>query len=170
MTTLGKVLGGGFPLAAFVGKEEIMKMVAPSGKVYQAGTYSGNPISVAAALATLKVLQAGGKGFYDEMASKCRALVTPLKKTIEDANLKLQINHLSSMFQLFFTGSPVYDYLSVKKSDSTKFMAYHAKLLAKGVFIPPSQFETCFISAAHNEEDIRKTVGIIEGSLQETLK
>jgi glutamate-1-semialdehyde 2,1-aminomutase len=170
MTTLGKVLGGGFPLAAFVGKEEIMKMVAPSGKVYQAGTYSGNPVSVAAALATLKILQEGGKDFYDEMESKCRSLVTPLEKIIEDANLKLQINHLSSMFQVFFTGSPVYDYLTVKKSDSAKFLAYHAKLLAKGVFIPPSQFETCFISAAHDEEDIGKTVEIIGRSLQETLK
>ena len=94
MTTLGKVMGGGFPMAAFTGTEEVMKMVAPSGKVYQAGTYSGNPISVIAGLVTLKFLCESGKEFYTKMEKKCDAIVKPLKKTIHESNIKEQINHL----------------------------------------------------------------------------
>jgi len=166
MTTLGKVLGGGFPIAAFAGKEEIMKMIAPSGKVYQAGTYSGNPISVIAGLATLKFLRASGKGFYAKMERNCKAIVTPLKKTIRECGLKVQVNHLASMFQLFFTGTPVYDYTTVKTADTATFMRYHAKLLEKGVFVPPSQFETCFLSAAHSAQDLDKTIEAIMESLK----
>jgi len=158
MTTLGKILGGGFPMAAFAGKEEIMKTIAPSGKVYQAGTYSGNPISVTAGLATLKFLRDSGEKFYTEMESKCKAITKPLERTLRESDLKLQINHAASMFQVFFTESSVYDYKTVKTSDSNKFMRYHAKLLEKSVFIPPSQFETCFISSTHSTEDIEKTV------------
>jgi glutamate-1-semialdehyde 2,1-aminomutase len=167
LTTLGKVLGGGFPIAAFAGKEEIMKMIAPSGKVYQAGTYSGNPVSVAASLATLKFLRNSGKDFYEKMEKRCEALVAPLKKTISDCGLKVQVNHLASMFQLFFTETPVYDYATVKTSDSAKFMAYHAKLLAKGVFVPPSQFETCFLSIEHSGQDIEYTTQIVANVFSE---
>jgi glutamate-1-semialdehyde 2,1-aminomutase len=158
MTTLGKVLGGGFPIAAFAGKEEIMQMIAPAGKVYQAGTYSGNPVSVAAGLATLRLLREGGKGFYAKMEKKCEAITAPLKKTVSDCNLKVQVNHLVSMFQLFFTDTPVYDYATVKTSDTSKFMKYHAKLLERGIFIPPSQFETCFLSSEHSQQDIEQFV------------
>jgi glutamate-1-semialdehyde 2,1-aminomutase len=158
MTTLGKILGGGFPMAAFVGKEEIMKMIAPSGKVYQAGTYSGNPISVIAALTVLKTLRDSGPQFYAQLENKCKAIVNPLKELILESNLKLQINHVASMFQIFFTETPVYDYPSVKTADNVKFMAYHAKLLEKGVFAPPSQFETCFLSSEHSNQDIEHTV------------
>jgi glutamate-1-semialdehyde 2,1-aminomutase len=158
LTTLGKILGGGLPMAAFAGKEEIMKTIAPSGKVYQAGTYSGNPVSVTAALATLNHLRDSGKEFYSEMENKCEAIVRPLKQEIRESHLKLQINHIASMFQVFFTESDVYDYATVKTADSDKFMKYHAELLKKGVFVPPSQFETCFISATHSNEDIEKTV------------
>jgi len=172
MTTLGKVLGGGFPVAAFVGKEEIMKMVAPVGKVYQAGTYSGNPVSVAAGLATLKTLRESGTGFYAKMESNCREIVTPLKKTIHEYNLKVQVNHIASVFQLFFTETPVYDYATVKTSDTNKFIEYHSKLLEKGVFIPPSQFETCFLSSEHSQQDIKHTVTAVTAllGLQETLQ
>jgi len=162
MTTLGKVLGGGFPLAAFAGKKEIMKMIAPAGKVYQAGTYSGNPISVAAALATLRILRESGKEFYAGMERKCRTVVEPLERWAFESGFKLQISHVASMFQLFFTETPVYDYATVKTSDNTKFMAYHSKLLAKGVFVPPSQFETCFLSNAHSKQDLKKTVDVIK--------
>lgn len=167
MSTLGKILGGGFPMAAYVGKEEIMKMVAPSGKVYQAGTYSGNPISVIAGLATLKFLRDGGKDFYAKMENKCEAIVKPLKKIMRESNLKVQINHLASMFQLFFTETPVYDYRTVKTADTVKFMAYHAKLLQKGIFVPPSQFETCFLSSAHSQQDIDRTVEVVTTILSE---
>jgi glutamate-1-semialdehyde 2,1-aminomutase len=172
MTTLGKVLGGGFPIAAFAGRDEIMKIIAPSGKVYQAGTYSGNPISVTAGLATLKVLRNGGAEFYAKMEKKCEAIVKPLKKLIRESNVKAQINHLASMFQLFFTETPVYDYRTVKTADTTVFMRYHAKLLKKGVFIPPSQFETCFLSSEHSNQDIENTITIATAILseQENLK
>jgi glutamate-1-semialdehyde 2,1-aminomutase len=167
LTTLGKVLGGGFPIAAFAGKEEIMKMIAPLGKVYQAGTYSGNPVSVTAGLATLNFLRDSGKEFYDKMESNCEAIVTPLKKTVSECNLKVQVNHLGSMFQLFFTDTQVYDYATVKKSDTSKFMTYHVKLLEKGIFIPPSQFETCFLSAAHSTDDLDKTIACFIRALQQ---
>jgi glutamate-1-semialdehyde 2,1-aminomutase len=159
LTTLGKVMGGGFPLAAFVGKEEIMKMIAPEGKVYQAGTYSGNPVSVAASLVTLRILRDGGDEFYFRLEKKCESMVKPLQKLICESDLKLQINHVASMFQLFFTQTRVNDYATVKTADNVKFMSYHAKLLGKGVFVPPSQFETCFLSSAHSREDLKKSVG-----------
>jgi len=166
MTTLGKILGGGFPMAAFVGKEEIMKMIAPSGRVYQAGTYSGNPISVIAGLATLKFLCDSGEEFYAKMESKCEAIVKPLEKVIGESDLRLQINHVASMFQLFFTEKAVYDYASVKTADNTKYLKFHSSLLTQGVFLPPSQFETCFLSAVHSAEDLDKTVACFISALQ----
>ena len=165
LTTLGKVMGGGFPMAALVGKKEIMRMIAPSGKVYQAGTFSGNPVSVAAGLATLKTLRGKGASFYEEMASKCRAIVNPLRSFAEESKLKLQIVSIASMFQIFFTSSPVCDYRTVKTADSAKFLAYHAALLKKGVFVPPSQFETCFLSNAHSPEDLKKTIEAVLAAL-----
>lgn len=167
LTTLGKVLGGGFPMAAFAGKEEIMRLTAPEGKVYQAGTYNGNPVSVAAALAALKILWEGGKMFYARMANKCEAIVTPLQKTIRETGLKLQINNVASMFQVFFTDIAVTDYKTVKTADNTKFMRYHAKLLENGIFVPPSRFETCFLSSAHSHEDLEKTVGCFSDVLRQ---
>ncbi len=162
MTTLGKILGGGFPIAACVGRADIMKMFAPAGKVYQAGTYSGNPLSVTASLATLKFLRESGKEFYETMEHKCETIVEQLRKLIHDFDLKLQINHIASMFQLFFTETPVFDYKTAKTADNNKFMLGHSKLLDNGVFVPPSQFETCFLSSAHSNEDIKKTITAYE--------
>jgi glutamate-1-semialdehyde 2,1-aminomutase len=166
LTTLGKILGGGFPMAAFAGKKEIMRLIAPQGKVYQAGTYSGNPVSVAAGLTTLRTLSEKGAGFYEELAGKCQAIVNPLKTVVEESALKLQVVYLGSMFQLFFTLTPVVDYRTVKTADSGKFLAYHAELLKKGVFVPPSQFETCFLSSAHSTGDLEKTVDSISWVLR----
>jgi glutamate-1-semialdehyde 2,1-aminomutase len=170
MVTLGKIMGGGFPLAAFGGKKEIMQMVAPSGKVYQAGTFCGNPISVAAGLAALKTIRMGGDSFYEELESKRRMICDAVQDLAEDANYPVKVNGIASMFQIFFTPSEVYDYESAKKADKTKFMNYHRKLLEKGIFIPPSQFETCFISTAHSKEDIEKTVEAIKESLKYAMK
>lgn len=165
MTTLGKILGGGLPMAAYAGKEEIMKLIAPSGKVYQAGTYSGNPLSVAAGLTVLRLLRERGNDFYTSMERKCEAIVKPLRDAISEAGMKLQINHIASMFQLFFTDKPVFDYASTKASDNTKFMKFHASLLKKGVFLPASQFETCFLSEAHSSEDLKRTVDCFQEAL-----
>lgn len=167
LTTLGKVLGGGFPLAAYAGREEIMRLIAPSGKVYQAGTYSGNPVSVAAGLATLKTLRSL-KGFYSELEQKCVKLVRGLEGVAEHLGLKVQVNHVGSMFQMFLTDKPVCDYVSAKTADNKRFMKFHGRLLEQGVFLPPSQFETCFVSAAHTAEDLRKTAECFEYALQST--
>lgn len=166
MTTLGKILGAGFPMAAYCGREDIMRMIAPSGKVYQAGTFSGNPVSVAASLAILNMLRSKGKSFYSEMENKCENIVDGLRTVLDELNLKLQINHVASMFQMFFTEQPVYDYATVKKADSAKFVEFHRKLLAQGVFLPPSQFETCFVSAAHTDIDVEKTLKGFQSALQ----
>jgi glutamate-1-semialdehyde 2,1-aminomutase len=160
MTTLGKILGGGFPMAAYVGKEEIMKTIAPSGKVYQAGTYSGNPVSVTAALETLKFLHDKRESFYPEMENKCKEIVRKLRTVINELGLRLQINHVASMFQLFFTEKPVYDYKTAKAADNKKFMLYQRRLLDNGIFVPPSQWETCFLSTEHSEQDIEKTIEV----------
>ena len=169
MTTLGKILGGGFPMAAYVGKEEIMRLIAPSGKVYQAGTYSGNPVSVAAGLATLELLKTKGDAFYSKMEDKCEAIVKPLNETVSALGSGVQVNHIGSMFQLFFTDKPVFDYASTKASSNQKFLAFHAKLLRKGVFLPASQFETCFLSEAHSPEDLAKTVECFSGALRQIM-
>ena len=170
MVTLGKIMGGGFPLAAFGGKKEIMEMVAPIGKVYQAGTFSGNPISVIAGLATLKTILNNGCSFYQELELKRRMICDAVRDLAEDAHFPVQVNDIASMFQLFFADSEVYDYESAKKTDKAKFMVYQGKLLEKGVFVPPSQFETCFVSSVHLKGDVKKTVEAIEESLKYAMK
>jgi glutamate-1-semialdehyde 2,1-aminomutase len=169
LTTLGKILGGGFPMAAFAGREEIMRLIAPSGKVYQAGTFSGNPVSVAAGLTTLKVLR-GRDGFYSDMERKCRKIVKPVKKVSEELGLKVQVNHVGSMFQIFFTDESVCDHTSAETTDKKRFTEFHGRLLKQGVFVPPSQFETCFLSAAHTNEDLRETVCCFKRALEGTAE
>jgi len=167
LTTMGKILGGGFPMAAYGGKKEIMRLIAPSGKVYQAGTYSGNPVSVAAGLTTLKILR-GERGFYSNLERKCTKLVRSLEQLAVEQGVEVRVNHVASMFQMFLTDKPVYDYPSAKTADNMKFMEFHAKLLARGVFLPPSQFETCFLSSAHSEEDFQRTIDAVRDSLRAT--
>lgn len=165
LTTLGKILGGGFPMAAYAGREDIMRMIAPSGKVYQAGTFSGNPVSVGAGLAVLRTLRAR-RSFYSEMEKKCEKLIRGLTEVTDDLGLRVQFNHVGSMFQTFLSEEPVFDYASAKKSDSKRFMEFHRGLLQHGVFVPPSQFETCFLSAAHSVADLEETVECYRKALQ----
>lgn len=167
LVTLGKIIGGGFPIGAFGGKKEIMSLISPVGKVYQAGTLSGNPISVTAGLTAVKILIEEKQKIYgrlNELGSKMR---NGLNNHIEDNKLSAQINGLSSMFQIFFTDKPVKSYSDAKSSDLNKFLKYHRKLLHNGIFLPPSQFETCFISAAHTDEDIEKTLEIMGTTLKD---
>jgi len=165
MVTLGKIMGGGFPIGAYGGRKEIMEMVAPAGKVYQAGTFSGNPISVVAGLATLTYIKSKGEAFYKILESKINTIIKALKDLKEDKDNRLSINHISSMFQIFFTLDDVYDYRSAKTADVARFKFYHKKLLEEGIFIPPSQFETCFISETHTKQDIDKTIETITFAL-----
>ncbi len=166
LVTFGKILGGGFPIGALSGKKELMEMIAPSGNVYQAGTFNGNPISVTAGLATLKQLN---RAFYSEMNSKGDSLRNGINDILLDAGLNYIVAGLSSMFQIYLTEREVWNYNDAKTADTEKFTVYFRTLLKKGVFIPPSQFECCFLSLMHNEEDIEHTLEIIDYGMK-TIK
>jgi len=170
MVTLGKVIGGGFPIGAFAGKKEIMEMVAPYGKVYQAGTFSGNPMSVVAGLSTLRTIRNIGKSFYADLEKKRKKICDRIHEIAEEHNYPIQINSVASMFQIFFSESEVYNYEIARKADKERFMVYHRKLLENGIFIPPSQFETCFISSAHSEKDVERTAEAIVESLNHVMR
>ena len=163
LVTFAKILGGGFPIGAYAGKKEIMSLIAPNGPVYQAGTFSGNPISVQAGLSTLAKLD---YPFYGELARKGDFLRDNMKDIVEDLELDVQVVGLASMFQIYFNPEPVINYEIAKKSDTKRFLVYFRELLKNGVFIPPSQFECNFISGAHTEEDLVKTSEAIETALK----
>lgn len=154
MTTLGKIVGGGMPLAAYGGKKEIMECIAPSGSVYQAGTLSGNPVAVAAGLATLKILDQN-PDIYNELERK--------SKLIESAmvNAGLNVNRLGSLLTVFFNNTKVENYDSAKQSDTQKYAEYFSYLLENGIYTAPSQFEAMFVSAAHSDKDIEYTCNVI---------
>jgi glutamate-1-semialdehyde 2,1-aminomutase len=166
LVTLGKILGGGFPIGAFAGKKQYMEMIAPSGDVYQAGTFNGNPISVTAGLKTLEQLD---NKFYNELNFKGKKMRNGIKDILEDASLGYQVSGLSSMFQLYFTDEDIWNYAQAKSADTEKFSHYFEILLKNGVFIPPSQYECCFISIQHSTENISKTLEIMEDGIK-TLK
>lgn len=163
LVTLGKILGGGFPMGALSGKKVFMEMIAPSGGVYQAGTFNGNPVSVTAGLAMLKQLD---HNFYEELNYKGRYMRRGIQKIVEDHNLDFRVAGLSSMFQLYFTDKDVWNYEDAKSSDINKFTLYFHKLLENGVFVPPSQFECCFLSLLHEKKDLDHTLEAIEQGIK----
>ena len=165
MTVLGKILGGGLPIAAFGGRREIMEKLAPLGGVYQAGTYSGNPVSVAASLVTLQSLKQRAGRLYPKLEKTGEQMRGGINDIIESRRLTAQVRGLSSMFQIFFTDHPVTDYDSAKKSGTTRFNKYFQSLLASRVFVPPSQFETCFLSTSHEDDEIQLTLESIGSAL-----
>jgi glutamate-1-semialdehyde 2,1-aminomutase len=156
LTTLGKVIGGGLPVGAYGGRREIMEQVAPAGPVYQAGTLSGNPLAMAAGLTTLKEL--GKPGVYESLEKKAAYLEEQFRRNAEEVGIPCQINRVGSMMSLFFTSQPVINFATAKTSDTKRFARYFQKLLELGVFIAPSQFEGMFISTAHTQEDLDRTV------------
>jgi glutamate-1-semialdehyde 2,1-aminomutase len=163
LTALGKVIGGGLPVAAYGGRREIMEMVAPLGPVYQAGTLSGNPLAMRAGLATLPHLEA--PGFYDALNTKAQRLADGLRKELADSGIAAQLNVAGSLLTLFFTSEVVRDYAGAKKSDTAHFAAFFREMLNRGIFLPPSQFEAWFVSAAHSEADIDATIAALRGCL-----
>ena len=163
LTTLGKIIGGGLPVGAYGGRREIMEMVAPSGPMYQAGTLSGNPLAMAAGLATLSVLRED-PGLYGRLEQTGERLERGLREGAASAGIPVTINRVGSMFTMFFSGSPVTDYQSALRADTKRFAVYFRKMLQQGVYLPPSQFEAAFLSAAHTEQDIAKIVGAHEGA------
>lgn len=166
ITTLGKALGNGFPIAAVGGKSEIMDMLSPEGNVYQASTYAGNPISVSAGVSSVKTMNKLKSKLYPSLEKNCAKLVSAIHDLASDMKIPHQINSISSMFQIFFTDEPVVNYSSAKKSDMIKFKKLFEGLLKNGVFIAPSQFETVFLSYAHSKDDIKETITAYEKSLR----
>ncbi|MDI9617753.1 glutamate-1-semialdehyde 2,1-aminomutase [Methanothermobacter sp.] len=163
LVTLGKIVGGGFPMGALAGTREIMENIAPAGSVYQAGTFNGNPVSVTAGLETLKILDDRMYSSLERMGSHLRE---GLRDLLFDMDLKYQVAGLASMFQIYFTEDEVRNYADARKSDTELFMKYFHGLLESGVFIPPSQFECCFISAAHEMDHINSTLEAVEDVLR----
>lgn len=163
LTCLGKILGGGLPIAAFGGKEEIMRRLAPEGDVYQAGTLSGNPVAVSAGLAMLKKLK--NRAIYKQLEQKKESLLKPLRALAEEKKYPLQINSFGSLFTVFFTAQPVVDFESAKTSDTIQYAEFFHHLLSDGIYFPPSQFECCFLSTAHTVRDLEKTLKSMRNAL-----
>ncbi len=157
LTTLGKIIGGGLPVGAYGGKREIMELVAPSGPMYQAGTLSGNPLAMTAGWETLKAL-ANAKEFYRGLEQRSKELETGLSEGIRKQGIHATVNRVGSMFTIFFTDGPVIDFTSATQSDTKRFGQYFRKMLSLGIYLPPSQFESGFISAAHSAADIERTL------------
>jgi len=170
MATFAKTLGNGYPVSLLAGSREIMSALAPSGSVYQASTFAGNPISVTAALKTLEILVEEKNIIYPRVARNCDKLVEAIRNMIQDSKIDATLNSIGSMFQIFFSNKIVRNYHSVKSSNTKLFMDMFKILLAKSVFIPPSPFETCFISTQHNEEDLEKTLDAYETALSMVKK
>ena len=155
ITTLGKIVGGGMPLAAYGGRRDIMECVSPLGSVYQAGTLSGNPVAVSAGIETIRILEETSD-IYSELDKKSAMIETAMK------NSGLNVNRVGSILTPFFTNKPVYDYKTALSSDTNRFSKYYSYMLENGIYTAPSQFEAMFVSLAHTDEDIERTCYIIE--------
>lgn len=156
LTCLGKIIGGGLPVGAYGGRREIMEHVAPVGPVYQAGTLSGNPVAMAAGIATLKEL--GKPGVYEKVELKAKTLASGLRAAAEKAGVTVSINQSASLLTVFFTDKPVDSYAAAMSSDTAKFKVFFQSMLNQGIYLPPSQFECWFVSLAHSDEDLAKTL------------
>lgn len=168
LTCLGKIIGGGLPVGAYGGRREIMEMVSPSGPVYQAGTLSGNPLAMASGIATLDIIMQ--KGYIEEVEAQTTYLVAAIKRAGQKIGVPLQVNQAGSMFGFFFTDKPVRDYEAATSSNLEAFNMFFLHMLAEGVYMAPSQFETLFMSGAHSEEDLAKTIAATESSLEKVAK
>ena len=164
LTCLGKVIGGGLPVGAFGGREDLMTQVAPEGPVYQAGTLSGNPIAMAAGCAMLDLV--AQRGFTEAIEKRTEELCALVREACSQAKVAVQVNQIGSMWTLFFSADPVFDYASAKRSDAKRFAAVHRSLLDRGVYLPPSQFEAAFLSSEHGVEEIDQTADALREALR----
>lgn len=155
LTTLGKIIGGGMPMAAYGGRREIMEKVAPLGGVYQAGTLSGNPIATTAGITTLHILKENADHIYPQIADATRQLADAARDTFGDS---VQVNQVGSLMSVFFTKEPVVDYNSATSADTEAYAAYFNAMLQQGIYLAPSQFESMFVSAVHSKEDLARTI------------
>lgn len=161
MTTLGKIIGGGMPLAAYGGSRKIMDRVSPEGPVYQAGTLSGNPIATTAGIETLKILKENPE-YYAELERKTERLADAYRNRAKKHGEHISVNQIGSIMSAFFTDRDVTDYDSATSSDLNKYAEYFGHMLENGIYVAPSQYESMFVSVAHTDEDIEKTCSIIE--------
>ena len=157
LSTFGKIIGGGMPVGAYGGREDIMRMVSPDGPVYQAGTLSGNPIATAAGLATLRILKED-TGIYDRLEARAKMLADAVR---EAAGERVSVNQIGSLMSIFFTGDAVTDYESATHSDTKQYADYFGYLLERGIYVAPSQFEAMFLSDAHSKEDLERTIDVM---------
>lgn len=164
LTVLGKIIGGGLPVAAYGGRRELMNMVAPLGPVYQAGTLSGNPLAMRAGLASLARVESSD--FYRRLDEKAKRLATGLRDALRQSGIPGEVNAVGSLLTLFFNANRVSNYADAKRSDTALFAAFFRQMLGRGALLPPSQFEALFISAAHTDEDIDRTVAAAHASLK----
>jgi glutamate-1-semialdehyde 2,1-aminomutase len=164
LTCLGKIIGGGLPVGAFGGKREIMEELAPIGGVYQAGTLSGNPLAMTAGIETLKLLKE--KGVYERLEEKAAYLCAEAENIARSSKTPAYFTRVGSMFCTFFTSGPVGNYAAAKKSDAEAFRHYFRSLIEQGVYVAPSQFEAAFLSLAHTDEDIEKTLAALHGAFR----
>jgi len=162
LTTLGKIIGGGLPVGAYGGKAEYMQRVAPAGDVYQAGTLSGNPLAMAAGIATLNLLK---KADYAALEARVEAFAAGLEAVFAKKGIPVKVHRLASMFTIFFTDAEVRDFSDVAKCDSAAYAAFYRNMRRQGVYLAPSAFETGMVSFAHTEEDFEKTLKAAEASL-----
>jgi glutamate-1-semialdehyde 2,1-aminomutase len=165
LTCLGKIIGGGMPVGAYGGRRAIMELVAPAGPMYQAGTLSGNPLAMAAGLATLTRLRLPGQ--YAELERKAGLLGDALADVLQQAQVPAQLVRIGSLFTLFFTTRPVANYADAKTSDTRRFASFFWQMLHRGIYLPPSQFEACFVSLALDDAMLEETVQAARAALQE---
>lgn len=163
LTILGKIIGGGLPVAAYGGRAEIMNMVAPLGAVYQAGTLSGNPLAMRAGIEALRLLAKPNS--YEDLNTRADAFAEKLRTAVRDSGLAAQVNSAGSLVTLFFSAEPVGNYADAKKSDTQRFGAFFRAMLERGILLPPSQFEALFLSAAHSEADSQEIIEAAKESL-----
>jgi glutamate-1-semialdehyde 2,1-aminomutase len=168
LTTLGKIIGGGMPVGAYGGKVEIMNCVSPQGPVYQAGTLSGNPIAMAAGLTMLHHLN-NHPEVYTQLEATGNQIVSGIRSILDKLNLNYQINHIGSMYSLFFTDTPVIDFETAKTADTAKFGKYFHGMLDKGIYLAPSQYEALFLSTALSQENIAEVLAANEATLSSLL-
>jgi glutamate-1-semialdehyde 2,1-aminomutase len=167
MVTLGKILGGGFPIGCVAANYEIMRLLSPLGKVFNAGTFNANPISIVAGLATIEEIEKGYVYKWANLAAE--KIADAIHDNLDKYGINGCVNHISSMYQVFFTPkdlSEVINSADARRSDKELYVEFHRKLIEKGIYIPPSQFETCFTSASHKEDIVEETISVIE----ETIK
>ncbi|OGQ48292.1 MAG: glutamate-1-semialdehyde-2,1-aminomutase [Deltaproteobacteria bacterium RIFCSPLOWO2_02_FULL_46_8] len=160
ITCLGKILGGGLPVGAYGGRKDLMDQIAPLGKIYQAGTLSGNPLAMTAGVATLAQLVQNG--VYQRLQTTTDTLIQGIKKILQSKRISYQIQSVGSMWTLFFAKEPVIDFKMAKKSNLETFKHFFHEALNKGIYLPPSQFEACFVGLAHKKEEIDQTLSVFE--------